>query len=404
MQVPSIDATHLEAGTRAYRRANFAMFLGGFACFAMLYATQPLLPLFADIFGVTSTHASLSVSFGTGALALALIPASLLSDRFGRLTVMRWGLALSALMALLVPFVQSFDALLVLRALLGLCLAGLPAAAMAYLGEEVAPSAQGRAMGLYIAGNAFGGMSGRFLSAGITDLSDWRTGLFCIGLVGALAAAAFFYALPESRHFRRRSIRLDAVWRDTCALYRDAGLPWLFMCAFLLMGAFVALYNFLTFRLAGAPFELGQTAIGAIFLLYLVGTWASAWAGQLADRIGRRNVLWMMVVLMIVGVLLTAVHWLPGVIVGIGVFTLGYFGAHTTCSGWVSRRAGGSRALAAAIYLSSYYLGSSVLGSSVGFAWDHGAWPAVVAVLVSLSAAVLGIAFHLRRIPKAGSA
>lgn len=254
-------------------------------------------------------------------------------------------------------------------------------------------------MGLYIAGNAFGGMSGRFLSAGITDLSDWRTGLFFIGLLGAAAAAAFFFALPESRHFGRRSIRLSAVWQDTRVLYRDAGLPWLFMCAFLLMGAFVALYNFLTFRLSGAPFELGQTAIGAIFLLYLVGTWASAWAGQLADRIGRRNVLWMMVVLMIAGVLLTVLHWLPGVVFGIGVFTLGYFGAHTTCSGWVSRRAGASRALAAAIYLSSYYLGSSVLGSSVGLAWDHGAWPAVVTALVILSACVLAIAFHLRRIP-----
>jgi len=403
MQAPPMNAPHLEAGSTAYRRANFAMFLGGFACFAMLYATQPLLPLFADTFGITSTHASLSVSFGTGALALALIPASLLSDRFGRLAVMRWALALSASMALLVPFVNSFDALLVLRALLGVCLAGVPAAAMAYLGEEVAPSAQGRAMGLYIAGNAFGGMSGRFLSAGITDLSDWRTGLFFIGVLGAVSAVSFFYALPESRHFNRRSIRLRAVWQDARVLYRDAGLPWLFMCAFLLMGAFVALYNFLTFRLSGAPFELGQTAIGAIFLLYLVGTWASAWAGQLADRIGRRNVLWMMVILMIAGVLLTAVHWLPGVIVGIGLFTLGYFGAHTTCSGWVSRRAGASRALAAAIYLSSYYLGSSVLGSSVGLAWDHGAWPAVVAVLVCLCAAVLAIAFHLRKIPRSSA-
>lgn len=404
MQASAIDTPHLEAGTRAYRRANFAMFLGGFACFAMLYATQPLLPLFADTFAISSTHASLSVSFGTGALAIALIPASLLSDRFGRLTVMRWALALSAVMALLAPFVRSFDELLLLRALLGVSLAGLPAAAMAYLGEEVAPSAQGRAMGLYIAGNAFGGMSGRFLSAGITDLSDWRTGLFFIGLLGAVAAIAFFYALPDSRHFKRRSIRLGAVWQDTLALYRDAGLPWLFTCAFLLMGAFVALYNFLTFRLSSAPFDLGQTAIGAIFLLYLVGTWASAWAGQLADRIGRRNVLWMMVILMIVGVLLTAVEWLPGVILGIGIFTLGYFGAHTTCSGWVSRRAGPSRALAAAIYLSSYYLGSSVLGSSVGFAWDHGGWSTVVITLTTLSATVLVIAFRLRRIPKAGTA
>lgn len=393
-------AAHLEAGTAAYRRANFAMFLGGFACFAMLYGTQPLLPLFADAFSISSTHASLSVSYGTGALALALIPASLLSDRFGRLALMRTSLAIAALMSLLCPFVTSFDQLLLLRALLGAALAGLPAAAMAYLGEEVAPNAQGRAMGLYIAGNAFGGMSGRFIAAGLTDLADWRVALFVIGLLGAAGAAAFFFALPASRHFRQRSIRLAAVRDDVRTVFRDAGMPWLFLCAFLLMGAFVALYNYLTFRLVAPPFDLGQTAIGGIFLLYLVGTWASAWAGRLTDRIGRRNVLWMMVCFMLLGIALTCANWLPAVIAGVGVFTLGYFGAHTTCSGWVGRRAGARRALAAALYLTSYYLGSSILGSSVGFAWDAGAWPAVASVLAGLCLLVLTTSFHLRRIPR----
>lgn len=400
----SPDTTHFEVGTPAYRRANFAMFLGGFACFAMLYGTQPLLPRLADDFAISPTQVSLSVSAGTGALACALIPASVLSDRFGRRTVMRLALALAALTALLCPLVASFEQLVVLRVLLGLALAGLPAAAMAYLGEEVAPNAQGRAMGLYIAGNAFGGMSGRFVAAVMTDLVDWRAALLVIGLLGAFAAIAFWRSLPESRHFQRRSIRVGAIARDARVLMRDAGLPWLFLCAFLLMGAFVALYNFLGFRLVAPPFSLGQSAIGAIFLLYLVGTWASAWSGRLADRIGRRNVLWMVVLLMLGGVLVTLSDTLVGVVAGVALFTFGFFAAHTTTSGWVSRRAGASRALAAAVYLSSYYLGSSVLGSSVGLAWDAGRWGALVAVLCVVCTLVLATALHLRRIPAAAKA
>jgi YNFM family putative membrane transporter len=396
----AVADTYLEAGTPAYRRANMAMFLGGFACFAMLYGTQPLLPLLAQTFAITPTHASLSVSVGTGALALALIPASLLSDRYGRLALMRAALILAAITSLLCPFVTSFDQLLVLRALTGAALAGLPAAAMAYLGEEVSPSAQGRAMGLYIAGNAFGGMSGRFIAALVTDLGNWRIALFVIGLVGAVGAVAFIFALPASRHFRQRSIRLTSIARDARALLTDAGLPALFMCAFLLMGCFVALYNYLTFRLVAPPFGLGQTAVGAIFLLYLVGTWASAWSGQLADRIGRRMVLWMMVCAMIAGLLLTWQAWLPAVVLGVAVFTFGYFGAHTTCSGWVGRRAGARRALAAAIYLSCYYLGSSVLGTLAGFAWDGAGWAGVVIALLGLLVVVLGLSIRLARIPR----
>lgn len=395
----SAEPTFLEANSSAFRRANIAMFFGGFTCFAMLYSTQPLLPLFAHEFGVSPTQASLSVSAGTGALACLLIPASLLSDRYGRLVLMRIALVLAAITALLCPLVSDFNQLLVLRALLGAALAGLPAAAMAYLGEEVAPNAQGRAMGLYIAGNAFGGMSGRFISAAATDLANWRVALVVIGLLGAAAAIAFWLLLPASKNFKQRSIRLRAVVQDAGMLWRDAGLPWLFLCAFLLMGAFVALYNYLGFRLMAPPYALGQTAIGAIFLLYLVGTWASAWSGQLADRIGRRNVLWVMVALMLIGLVFTLTDLLIGVIAGIALFTFGFFGAHTTTSGWVSRRAGASRALAAAVYLSSYYLGSSVLGTAVGVAWDAGTWSAVAAVLIVISLAVLGVALHLRRIP-----
>ena len=107
--------------------------------------------------------------------------------------------------------------------MLGVALAGLPAAAMAYLGEEVAPNAQGRAMGLYIAGNAFGGMTGRFLTAWVTDIANWQIALLVLGILGAVAALAFWFGLPASRHFRRRSISPDQVLADTRALLRDAG-------------------------------------------------------------------------------------------------------------------------------------------------------------------------------------
>ena len=162
---PGPSPDQLEAGTPGYRRANLAMFVGGFATFAMVYSTQPLLPLLAAEFGVGAASASLTVSATTAGLALMLIPASVLADRLGRQQVMKAALVIAALFALATAFAPDFGSLLVLRTLLGGVIAGLPAAAMAYIGEEIAPGAQARAMGLYIAGNALGGMSGRFVAA-----------------------------------------------------------------------------------------------------------------------------------------------------------------------------------------------------------------------------------------------
>lgn len=364
----------VEAGTPAFRRANAALFIGGFATFALLYATQPLLPELAREFGTGPARASLSVSAGTGAMALMLIPASLLSDRYGRTRLMKISLALAALIALASAFVSDFTQMVVLRALLGATLAGLPAAAMAYLGEEIAPNAQGRAMGLYIAGNALGGMSGRVFGGVLADLGSWQLALGVLGVLGLGAALAFWQILPASQGFRARSISPAAITADIRRIFSDSHMPWLFACAFLLMGAFFGLYNYTGFRLEAPPHALSQSALGAIFLLYLLGSLSSAGAGRLADRHGRHKVMGGMILLTLIGLGITQFDALAAIILGIALFTIAYFGAHTTASSWVGQRAGERRALASALYLSAYYLGSSLIGSFTGLAWDAGGW------------------------------
>lgn len=396
---PAASASdYLEAGTPAYRRATLAMCIGGFATFALLYGPQPLLPLLTREFAVSPASASLSVSAGTAAMALLLIPMSLLSDRYGRALLMKLSLLGSALFSLLLPLAGDFGQLLALRALQGVFIAGLPATAMAWLGEEVAPRAQGRAMGLYIAGNALGGMSGRFIAALVAEWSNWQTAFLVLGAMGALAALLFWKSVPASRHFHRRSLKPAALLADLGQILRDPGLSRLILAAFLLMGAFVGLYNYLGFRLHAPPFNLSQTAVGAIFLLYVMGTWASAWSGRLVDRVGRQNVLWLMVMVMGTGLATTLASQLALVILGVALFTFGFFGAHTTASGWVGERARERRALAAALYLTGYYLGASIPGSLAGLAWSWGQWPGVALVLGACVLGVLGLALQLRRL------
>ncbi|WP_233201153.1 MFS transporter, partial [Chromobacterium alticapitis] len=284
----------LQAGTPAFHATARAMFVGGFCTFAMLYGTQPLMPLFAHDFGLTPAAASGVVSMSTGALALSLIPASLLSDRCGRRGLMNGALALGALLMLLSAFVGGFGQFLWLRAAFGAALAGLPAVAMAYLSEEVDGKSLGHSMGLYIAGNALGGMCGRFLAAVLADHFGWRGAVLALALLGCGGAWLFWRWLPPSRHFQPRRQDFGRMRDELAAIFRDGGLPWLFLAAFLLMGCFVSLYNYLGFRLLAAPFHLSQSMLAWVFSLYMVGIWSSAWVGKLADRLGRRNVLWLM--------------------------------------------------------------------------------------------------------------
>ena len=70
-----------------------------------------------------------------------------------------------------------WSALLALRLLTGVALAGVPAVAMAYVAEEVDAASVGAAMGLYIAGSALGGMGGRLVASLVADVAGWRWAL-----------------------------------------------------------------------------------------------------------------------------------------------------------------------------------------------------------------------------------
>src|SRR3954451_15388367 len=157
---PATDLRHLP-GSRGLRRTQLALFGAGLATFLLLYSTQALLPALSASLRLTPGQASLTVSAASIGLALAVIPISALSERFGRTAVMTASVFCAAAIGLTLPFAPDLATLTVLRALQGVALAGLPATAMAYLAEEVHPTALASAMGLYVAGNSIGGMSGR---------------------------------------------------------------------------------------------------------------------------------------------------------------------------------------------------------------------------------------------------
>ncbi len=378
------EHAHLSRGTPAYRRATFALFCAGFATFALLYCIQPLLPMLAAHFSVSAASSSLALSLTTLSLAVCLLISGALAESWGRKPVMAAALGLASLLGLASVLVDSWQLLLALRALLGLALSGLPALAMAYVGEEFEPESLPAAMGLYIGGTALGGMLGRLLSGLLSDLGGWQLALGGIASLGLLALVAFVWLLPPSRHFTAQPLSLRILLTNFRLHLGNPVLRGLFLQGFLLMGGFVALFNYIGFRLAGEPFGLSSTLIGLLFVVYLGGIFSAGWAGRLVPRFGARQVLRGGVALMLIGVGLCATSWLVSIVLGLGLFTLGFFAAHAVASGQVGSHAKGARAQASALYLCAYYLGSSVVGYGAGYVWDHAGWLPLMALLAAL--------------------
>ena len=400
MQDPMSDMpSRLVSGTPAFRRLNLALFAAGFSTFAILYCVQPLLPEFSREFHVSAAVSSLSLSLSTGLLAVAMLVAGSLSEVWGRKPVMVASLFASALLTILSATAPNWTSLLLTRMLIGITLSGLPAVAMAYVSEEVDSKSIGLAMGLFIGGNAIGGMAGRIIGGVLTDLGSWRLAIGLIGIIGLVSAIAAWRSLPASVHFHPRRADPQDLLRSLGMHLRDPGLRALFTQAFLLMGAFVTLYNYLGYRLTEPPYSLSQTAIGAIFAAYLIGTLSSAWIGELAGRLGRRRVLWAMIAIMLAGVALTLSPHLALILAGIVAVTFGFFGGHSIASSWVGNRAVDAKAQASALYLFCYYIGSSAVGTLGGVFWTRWGWSGVAGLVTILLLAALALALWLMALP-----
>ncbi|MGC5168418.1 MFS transporter [Luteimicrobium sp. DT211] len=390
-------------GSRGYRRILVALFAAGVATFAQLYSLQGVLPLLASDLRVSAPRAALTVSAATLGLAAAVVPWSAVADRWGRVRAMSVSTVSATVLGLVVPLVPGLAPMLVVRFFEGAALAGLPAVAVAYLAEEVHRLHVPGAAGTYVAGTTIGGLLGRLVAGPVGEAVGWRWGVATVALLAAAATAVFLTLVPPARRFvpvpRGAGPGLGA---NLLANLRRPDMLVLFWQGFALMGGFVAVYNYLGFRLEAAPFDLPQTAISLLFLAYLAGTASSRASGRLVERLGRRTALVGSVVVELAGLALTLVAWLPVVLVGLVVFTAGFFGAHAVASGWTGQRTPQGRAQATSLYNLFYYAGSSVIGWLAGYAFASHGWGALGALVAGLavSAAVLA-ALVLRPLPAA---
>jgi len=393
--------THTTRGTPAFRRTNLAMFAAGFATFALMYCVQPLLPVFAADFHVSPLVSSLALSATTFTLAGALLIASALSEVWGRKPMMVTSILGAAVLTIGSAAIPHWGWFLVMRAAIGLVLSGLPAVAMGYLAEEIDPKSIGLAMGLFVGGSGFGGMTGRLLTGVLADGFGWRWATAAIGLVGLISGLIFLRSLPPSRHFTRRSLAFGGLVRAYRAHLADPALRLLFAEAFLIMSGFVTVYNYITFRLLAPPFGLSQARVGLIFAVYLVGVASSAWMGHLASRFGRARMLPLGIAIELTGAVITLSGSVPVIVLGIALVTFGFFASHSVASSWVGAQAKGARAQAAALYLFLYYMGSSIAGSAGGLAWSEAGWVGVVGMIAILLALGIVLARRLAALPSA---
>jgi MFS transporter, YNFM family, putative membrane transport protein len=373
----------------------FAVFLCGVFAFIDLYATQPLLPLFARLFGASKAAVGLTVSASTLGVALSAPFFGVFAERLSRKRVIVCSILALALPTLLAATSSSLHLLIFWRFLQGLVMPGIFAITIAYITEEWPRQSVAIVMSVYVSGTALGGFIGRMTSGLAAEYLNWHYSFLFLGAITVVGAAAVARWLPRERRsiashtaagFRARFLPMGGHLRNPRLLATYA-------VGFNVLFSLVGVFTYITFYLADPPFRLSTVALSYLFVVYLVGLVVTPGAGWVVSRIGLRRGMISAVAVSMAGVLVTLIPRLPAVIFGLAMVCTGVFISQSTASSHLRDAASeGGRVSAAGLYLSFYYLGGTAAGVIPSYFWRLGKWPACVAFIVSLQLITVTIA------------
>lgn len=382
-----------------YIRIILALALSGLAELASLFFIQPLLPVLAVEYDVPVSQVSIILSAETALLAIGLLFTGTLSDHYGRKKLIIVSLLLGGLLTMLCPLVESWAMLVALRAVIGLALSGIAAAATAYISEEVAPVVAGVVTGYFVFGNSMGGMSGRIVASQLIDHISINTIFYGFAISLILVALLVYFLLPASQNFKpTQNLNVLRVVKGAASHFKNKKLALAFVISFIIFGVFTSLYNYLAFFLKGEPFHISPANAGLLSFSFALSFFTAPQAGRLSAKYGSMRVLRALFVMMALGMLLTLTSNVVTFIIGAVIFTGCFFGCHSVGLSWVSKNATHARGQAVALYLFFYYMGGSVIGFVNGFVFHSMGWQGMTGFIIALLAVGAVVATYLSSI------
>lgn len=351
--------------------------------FAVFYSFQPLLPVLTDEFSISVSSASTTMSLTTLSLIIGLIILGFLSDRNGRVLFIKLSILLSIIPIIFIPFTDSFLVITILRFIQGFTLAGVPAAALAYIGEEIDPKSSNMATAIYISSNPLGGMIGRVISGYFSEI-NWQYAFYVLMILGVLVFLFVFFALPKSKNFIPGNRSFIEDLKGFSYHLTNPILLLMFGLGIVLQITYTGIWTYLPFHLTSPPFGLPLDTISLIYFVYGFGILGAPIASWLSNRFTLENVRTVAILFLIFGVLLTITSSLTLVLIGMCILCFGFFTAHSLTAASVSQTATHLKGSASSLYLVSYYIGVASGSTLIGPIWELWNWNGIVTITTVL--------------------
>ncbi|WP_227430499.1 MFS transporter [Psychrobacter sp. I-STPA6b] len=363
----------------------------GMFAFLQVYSVQSILPVLMLDFMATEVQVGMLVGATVMAIALMSPFLGMLSDAVGRKSFIIGALLFLAIPTVMIAWSTDIGWMGFWRFMQGLSVPGITVVTIAYVGEEFEGKAVTDLMAYYVSGTVLGGFMGRFILGHLHEWVGWRTAYIIMAVVTAGAALWVAKTLPASRCFVANPNLKSSLQTLTEHMTNRYVVTACLLGACVLF-SLVGCFTFINLHLAGSPYLLNTGQLANIFAVYLLGVVITPLSARLLQRFGAARTVIVAVILSMLGVLITKVTPLWGVVIGLAVMSSGVFITQSATISYIAVNVKKGRSLASGLYYMSYYAGGTVGAWLCGLAYAKGQWTMTVWLLLLVQVLALLVA------------
>ncbi|GAA3407433.1 MFS transporter [Paenibacillus hodogayensis] len=276
--------------SKNYTLMTIILCWAGMVIMSSLYVTIPLIPLFSDIFEISSTQAATAGSIFSLGFAIGCLVYGAVSEKYGRKMVICIGLIALTFISLFIGTVRDFTWIIVLRGLQGAAAATFSPVALAYVVEMYPAQKRMTAIGFITTGFMVAGIVGQVMSGIVSQYYGWYSIFYLLAALYSVTAILVLKFLPKGGYQDEKSSILKP-FRNMGRLFARKNLLLAYLVALVLLMSFVSMSTALGTYLSGPTFGLSNQEILYVRSIGVLGMLVSPFAGRLAGRFGTLGIM-----------------------------------------------------------------------------------------------------------------
>ena len=341
-----------------------------------LRVTDALLPYFSRQYGVSVADTSWVVTALALAYGISLLVLGPLGDRYGKLRLIAWSCAISALTSAACAFAPNLSSLIAARALTGAATASIIPLSMAWIGDHFAFEQRQPVLARFLLGQIFGMSLGAGLGGFAADHLTPAMAFLSVAAAFVAVAAVLFRSLrlrPENLPTTKSPAGL--LRSVPQSMLQVLSSPWARRILITVAIEGALLFGVIAFTATHLHHHHGlplATAGATVMLFGLGGAMYALGSQSLISRMGQRGLVLGGGLLLFAGILVLA--WLPfwwAGIPGCWLCGLGFYMMHNTLQTQATQMAPAQRGAAVSLFACCFFMGQATGVAAFGatMAW-----------------------------------